>query len=83
MLGYYDIIKRFVDTGGNVNAREHEAKRFRTSFITDDVVTYVELCKATKPSTYATEIQTALTENKVCLPENIPSSMTSGFREKN
>ena len=49
-----NIIERFINTGGDVNACERAVNRSHTS-LTDDVVTYIEFCKAKKPSTCATE----------------------------
>ena len=50
----HNIIERFIDTNGNL---EPSQPRNIRSARTDDVITYVEYAKSTKPSTYATEIQ--------------------------
>lgn len=66
-----NIIERFIDNDGNMQATD-SGKRSRAAR-TDDVVTFVEYAKTIKPSTYAVEIQKQLQENKVCLPQNVPS----------
>ena len=67
----HNIIEKLVDTEGN--SEPSESKKV-CSARTDDVITYIEYTKRTKPSTYAAEIQRGLEENKVCLPGNIPSA---------
>ena len=66
----HNIIEKF-DTDGNLEPSK--AGKFRSAR-TDDVITYIEYTKKTKPSTYAAEIQRGLEENNICLPENIPST---------
>ena len=67
----HNIIEKFIDTKGNLEPSESKKV---CSARTDDVITYIEYTKRTKPSTYAAEIQRGLEENKACLPENIPSA---------
>ena len=67
----HNIIEKFIDTDGNLELSK--AGKFRSAW-TDDVITYIEYTKKTKPSTYAAEIQRGLEENNICLPENIPST---------
>jgi transposase len=40
---------------------------------TNNLNIYIEYCKKQRPSTYGFEIQNKLLEDKVCLPENLPS----------
>ena len=67
----HNIIEKFIDTDGNL--QPSKAGKFRSAR-TDDVITYIEYTKKTKPSTYAAEIQRGLEENNICFPENIPST---------
>ena len=40
---------------------------------TEIVVTYIEFCKNQRPSPFSKEIQRDLVNNRVCLPQNVPS----------
>ncbi|XP_068738452.1 uncharacterized protein [Montipora capricornis] len=65
-----NIVDNFVRRGNAEAERGGNKTRLAR---TDDVNIYVEYCKKSKPSIYSNEIQSKLVENKVCLPENVPS----------
>ena len=75
-----NIVNTFIDhnrlapkTGGN-NKR---------TVRTENVVTYIEFCQNQRPSSFSKEIQRDLVNNRVCLPQNVPSraSITRSLRE--
>jgi transposase len=65
-----NIVNNFVRRG-NLEA-QHGGKTTRTAR-TYDVCLSIEYYKQIVPSTSAREIQNLLVENKVCLPQNVPS----------
>jgi transposase len=76
----WSIINRFLESGHC--EKKTGGDKTRTA-CTDDVVTYIEFCKKSKPSTTAREVQKKLVNNQVCLAQNVPSlaSISRSLRE--
>ena len=68
----WNIVGHFEQTG-SVDPLKRSNKRTSR---TDDVVEYVEFLKSMKPSIYPNEMWRKLVENRVCLPQNVPSNVS-------